>query len=183
MCGQDLPRTFPANRWVAAAAGQAALRRVLLAYSVHAPGVGYCQGMNYLAAMALLALACAEEGAFWVLAAMIDDGGAPQPTPRKELSICPQARLLVLQAACGGPSTVLLQAFHACAQSGSTPLTLSLDIARFAARCSSATEDKPETSISDARLPVCRAGVTGPATACRHPVPRHLRAQPGGRAR
>ncbi|KAK9832050.1 hypothetical protein WJX81_002190 [Elliptochloris bilobata] len=71
----DLPRTFPANAWVAGAAGQAALRRVLLAFSAHAPSMGYCQGMNYLAAMALLALACAEEGAFWVLAAMIDDGG------------------------------------------------------------------------------------------------------------
>lgn len=89
MCAQDLPRTFPANRWVAAAAGQAALRRVLLAFSVHAPGVGYCQGMNYLAAMALLALACAEESAFWVLAAMIDDGGPPR---RPHAMSCPPVR-------------------------------------------------------------------------------------------
>lgn len=52
---------------------------MLRAFSAHAPGVGYCQGMNYLAAVALLALACAEEGAFWLLAAMIDDGGARAP--------------------------------------------------------------------------------------------------------
>ena len=61
---------------MAAPAGQGALRRVLLAFSAHAPAVGYCQGMNYLGALALLALGRAEEPAFWLLAAMIDDGGA-----------------------------------------------------------------------------------------------------------
>ncbi len=76
---QDLPRTFPGNAWVAASAGQGALRRVLLAFSAHAPAVGYCQGMNYLGALALLALGRAEEPAFWLLAAMIDDGGARRP--------------------------------------------------------------------------------------------------------
>ena len=55
---------------------------MLLAFSAHAPGVGYCQGMNFLAAMALLALACAEEAAFWLLAAMIDDGGALTLNPK-----------------------------------------------------------------------------------------------------
>lgn len=89
--------------------GQAALRRVLLAFSAHQPQVmiskqckvfytlcvasmgafglmfvygrqsgvqvGYCQSMNYLAAMLLLALDRAEEKAFWVLVSLIDDGG------------------------------------------------------------------------------------------------------------
>ena len=37
---QDLARTFPANVWMRTEEGQAALRRVLLAFSVHQPQVG-----------------------------------------------------------------------------------------------------------------------------------------------
>ena len=48
---------------------------MLLAYSVHEPAVDYCQGMNYLAAILLLAMRQCEEGAFWVLASLIDPGG------------------------------------------------------------------------------------------------------------
>ncbi|KAK9867521.1 hypothetical protein WJX84_007024 [Apatococcus fuscideae] len=70
----DLPRTFPLNAWVAGSAGQTALRRVLLAFSMHKPTVGYCQSMNYIAAMLLLVLNKCEEDAFWVLVALIDDG-------------------------------------------------------------------------------------------------------------
>ena len=55
--------------------GEEALRHVLLAFSVHAPRVGYCQSMNYLAAMALLACARDREAAFWILVALIDDNG------------------------------------------------------------------------------------------------------------
>ena len=72
---QDLPRTFPLNAWVASAEGQAALRHVLLAFSVHKPDVGYCQSMNYVAAMLLLCLDLSEERAFWVMVALIDDNG------------------------------------------------------------------------------------------------------------
>lgn len=72
---QDLPRTFPANAWVGSAEGQSALRNVLLAFSVHKPDVGYCQSMNYLAAMLLLCLDLSEERAFWVMVALIDDNG------------------------------------------------------------------------------------------------------------
>ena len=74
---QDVPRTFPHNAWVASAEGQASLRRVLLAFSVHKPDVGYCQSMNYIAAMLLLCLELSEERAFWVMVALIDDNGAP----------------------------------------------------------------------------------------------------------
>ena len=81
--GQDLPRTFPSNTWMATEEGRAALRRVLLAYSVHEPGVGYCQGMNYIVSMLLLCMRQCEEGAFWVLASLIDPGGAHPPlSPR-----------------------------------------------------------------------------------------------------
>jgi len=45
--------------------GQAALRRVLRAYSYHDRDVGYCQGMNFIAAMFLTMLS--EEEAFWLL--------------------------------------------------------------------------------------------------------------------
>ncbi len=71
---QDMPRTFPHNVWVASSAGQTALRRVLLAFSMHKPTVGYCQSMNYITAMLLLTLNKCEEDAFWVLVALIDDG-------------------------------------------------------------------------------------------------------------
>jgi hypothetical protein len=42
------------------------LRRVLSAFSVYCPSVGYCQSLNYLAGMLLLFLK--EEEAFWSLA-------------------------------------------------------------------------------------------------------------------
>ena len=45
--------------------GQAALRRVLRAYSMYDGEVGYCQGMNFIAAMFLTILT--EEEAFWLL--------------------------------------------------------------------------------------------------------------------
>ena len=54
--------------------GQAALGRVLLAFSVHKPSIGYCQSMNYIAAMLLIVLE-EEEHAFWLLVSLIDDGG------------------------------------------------------------------------------------------------------------
>ncbi|KAK2076058.1 hypothetical protein QBZ16_001394 [Prototheca wickerhamii] len=68
----DVPRTFPGNAWVQGARGQELLRRVLSAFAAHCPEVGYCQGMNYVAALLLLALGCDEEAAFWVLVSLID---------------------------------------------------------------------------------------------------------------
>lgn len=55
--------------------GQAALGRILLAFSVHKPQIGYCQSMNYIAALLLIILERNEESAFWVLVSLIDDGG------------------------------------------------------------------------------------------------------------
>jgi hypothetical protein len=52
--------------------------------------VGYCQSMNYLAAMLLLALGRDEESAFWVLVCLIDDGGARLAAPA--FNPCPLAR-------------------------------------------------------------------------------------------
>jgi Rab-GTPase-TBC domain len=48
-----------------ATGGQASLRRVLRAYSVHDLDVGYCQGMNFIAGMFLTFMT--EEESFWLL--------------------------------------------------------------------------------------------------------------------
>jgi hypothetical protein len=52
-------------------AGKGALRRVLAAYSVYNPSVGYCQGMNFVTGCLLLFLQ--EEDAFVSLAALVDE--------------------------------------------------------------------------------------------------------------
>lgn len=51
--------------------GQAALRRVLRAYSYYDPEVGYCQGMNFIAGMFLTLMT--EEEAFWMLVSVMSD--------------------------------------------------------------------------------------------------------------
>jgi hypothetical protein len=85
----DLPRTFPRNASVASPSGQRALRRILLASAARRPHQGYCQGLNFVAAMLLLAVegstgdpatagsldACAER-AFWLLDALVGDVSA-----------------------------------------------------------------------------------------------------------
>ncbi|KAF5833418.1 RabGAP/TBC protein [Dunaliella salina] len=67
----DLPRTFVNHPWLMAPEGQAVLRTVLLAFSLHDPKLGYCQGLNYVAALFLLASGQDSERAFWLLAAMV----------------------------------------------------------------------------------------------------------------
>jgi hypothetical protein len=79
----DLPRTFPEHPTFAAAAGRAALRRVLVAHARRNPVIGYTQSMNFLAAVLLLVMppegvavrggrASREEGAFWLLCAITE---------------------------------------------------------------------------------------------------------------
>jgi len=51
--------------------GEASLRRVLRAYSVIDPDVGYCQGMNFISAM-FITLVSNEEEAFWLLENVMD---------------------------------------------------------------------------------------------------------------
>ncbi|CAI9268107.1 unnamed protein product [Lactuca saligna] len=67
---KDLPRTFPGHPALNEE-GRDSLRRLLLAYARHNPDVGYCQAMNFFAAMLLLMMP--EENAFWTLVGMIDD--------------------------------------------------------------------------------------------------------------
>ncbi|GFS01541.1 TBC1 domain family member 2B [Elysia marginata] len=68
----DLLRTLPDNCHFQKidSEGICKLRRVLLCYSVHNPCIGYCQGINRIAAIALLFLR--EEDAFWCLVAIVD---------------------------------------------------------------------------------------------------------------
>jgi hypothetical protein len=51
--------------------GQGSLRRVLRAYSMYDTDVGYCQGMNFIAAMFLTFLS--EEEAFWLLVTVMNE--------------------------------------------------------------------------------------------------------------
>uniref|UniRef100_A0A3B3X0X2 Rab-GAP TBC domain-containing protein n=1 Tax=Poecilia mexicana TaxID=48701 RepID=A0A3B3X0X2_9TELE len=69
----DLHRTLTTNQNFSSPSSPALqqLRRVLLAFSWQNPGVGYCQGLNRLAAIALLVLQ-SEEDAFWCLVALVD---------------------------------------------------------------------------------------------------------------
>lgn len=68
----DLLRTCPTHRDFKDIASPkiVALRRVLVAYSQHNPDIGYCQGMNMIAATGLLFLD--EEDTFWMMVAVIE---------------------------------------------------------------------------------------------------------------
>ncbi|XP_012996914.1 growth hormone-regulated TBC protein 1 isoform X2 [Cavia porcellus] len=69
----DLNRTFPDNvrfQKTAQPCLQKALFNVLLAYGLHNQGVGYCQGMNFIAGYLLL-ITKSEEESFWLLDALV----------------------------------------------------------------------------------------------------------------
>uniref|UniRef100_I3M3C4 Growth hormone-regulated TBC protein 1 n=1 Tax=Ictidomys tridecemlineatus TaxID=43179 RepID=I3M3C4_ICTTR len=69
----DLNRTFPDNvrfRKTAEPCLQKTLYNVLLAYGMHNQGVGYCQGMNFIAGYLIL-ITKNEEESFWLLDALV----------------------------------------------------------------------------------------------------------------
>ncbi|KAI9021426.1 rab-GTPase-TBC domain-containing protein [Phycomyces nitens] len=81
---RDLHRTFPENVQFRTPVvdGQqlastdnvpviSALRRVLLAFSIYCPSVGYCQSLNFIVGMLLLFMK--EEEAFWTLVTIIQN--------------------------------------------------------------------------------------------------------------
>ena len=69
---KDLHRTFGSVQGVRVPQQEAlsSLRNVLMAYAVHNPEVGYCQSMNFIAAVLLLIVD--EELAFWCLSAVVE---------------------------------------------------------------------------------------------------------------
>jgi hypothetical protein len=67
----DIRRTLTDNVFFRKGPGVDKLREVLLAYSRRNGEVGYCQGMNLIAASLLLIMPTAED-AFWILTSMIE---------------------------------------------------------------------------------------------------------------
>ena len=67
----DVRRTFPEHSRLTADFVER-MRRVLLAYSLRNPEVGYCQGMNFVAASILLFVR-EEADAFWLLAHIVEE--------------------------------------------------------------------------------------------------------------
>ena len=71
---KDLHRTFPNHRaFDEGGEGRNKLRDILTAYALRNPNVGYCQSLNYVAAMLLIALKLDAEASFWMLAALCED--------------------------------------------------------------------------------------------------------------
>lgn len=68
---KDLHRTFPSHS-ITDGPGKERLRRILGAYAIRNPIVGYCQGLNFLAATFLLVFDD-EVDAFWCFVAMVED--------------------------------------------------------------------------------------------------------------
>jgi hypothetical protein len=68
----DINRTLTDNIFFRRGAGVQKLNEVLLAYSRRNAEVGYCQGMNLIAACLLLVMPAAED-AFWVLTSIIEN--------------------------------------------------------------------------------------------------------------
>eukprot|EP01022_Parablepharisma_sp_SALTPOND_P021048 TRINITY_DN39_c0_g1_i8.p1 TRINITY_DN39_c0_g1~~TRINITY_DN39_c0_g1_i8.p1 ORF type:complete len:1537 (-),score=275.86 TRINITY_DN39_c0_g1_i8:771-5381(-) len=71
---KDLNRTFPTHPLFAEGAfshkGKKALKNILLAYAVYNKHVGYCQGMNFIAAFLLIVSGFQEEDVFWVIVSL-----------------------------------------------------------------------------------------------------------------
>ena len=66
---KDVERTFPGHEYFGMEIGIDSLRKVLLAFALHNPEVGYCQSLNFIVGMMLLFME--EEDAFWLLATIV----------------------------------------------------------------------------------------------------------------
>ncbi|KAA0147363.1 hypothetical protein FNF29_07431 [Cafeteria roenbergensis] len=73
---KDVPRTFPGHPFFETDGAQEALARLLLAHVAHSPSVGYCQSLNFVAALLLWVME--EEEAFWVLDCLVHEILPPQ---------------------------------------------------------------------------------------------------------
>lgn len=71
----DVPRTFPENPFFQFEKKTEdslldPLKNILYAFAAHNPNVGYCQGINYIAAVILL-IVKEEEKSFWLLNTLV----------------------------------------------------------------------------------------------------------------
>jgi Rab-GTPase-TBC domain len=64
---RDIPRTFPHDL----SFNRIELRRILVAYSVRNPNIGYCQGLNFLVAT-ILSFGFTETEAFWMYVQIVE---------------------------------------------------------------------------------------------------------------
>ena len=68
----DIDRTFGHSKTIICSdSGRVQLRRILRAYSLRNPSVGYCQGLNFI--VAFLMLMANEEVVFWLLSVFCED--------------------------------------------------------------------------------------------------------------
>ncbi|KAK1948018.1 Growth hormone-regulated TBC protein 1 [Phytophthora citrophthora] len=68
----DIDRTFGhSGTTVCSESGRDQLRRILRAYSLRNPAIGYCQGLNFI--VAFLMLMADEENVFWLLSVFCED--------------------------------------------------------------------------------------------------------------
>ena len=70
---RDICRTFPNIPFFQSGEGQKALEHILLAWHSFEPEIGYCQGINFVAAILLLEME--EELAFWCLHTLLKERG------------------------------------------------------------------------------------------------------------
>ena len=66
---KDVDRTFPEHAYFDQGV-ENGLRRVLCAFALHNPSIGYCQSLNFIAGVMLLFLQ--EEDAFWLLVTVVE---------------------------------------------------------------------------------------------------------------